>query len=76
MQAQNSPRRLSPNGNMDKQFKDQLINFIDGQVCLLGIGNRYWHDDGVGSLIAEALETCPEFASREFDVVDAGFIPY
>ena len=29
----------------------------------------------MGSLIAEALETRPEFASREFDVIDAGFIP-
>jgi hydrogenase 3 maturation protease len=52
------------------EFKDQLACFIDGHICLLGIGNRYWHDDGVGSYIAEALEFCPEF-----DVVDAGFIP-
>jgi len=52
-----------------------LTTFINGHVCLLGIGNRYWRDDGVGSLIAEALESCTEFASREFDVVDAGFIP-
>ena len=52
------------------QFKDQLTTFIDGRVCLLGIGNRYWRDDGAGSLIAEALESCPDF-----DVVDAGFIP-
>lgn len=37
---------------------------------MLGIGNRYWHDDGVGSYIAEALESCPGF-----DVIDAGFIP-
>ena len=50
--------------------QQQLTAFIDGHVCLLGIGNRYWHDDGVGSYIAEALESCPEF-----DVVDAGFIP-
>ena len=55
---------------MDKQFEDQLASFIDGQLCLLGIGNRYWHDDGVGSFIAEALESCPEI-----DVIDAGFIP-
>ena len=55
---------------MDKQFEDQLTNFIEGQTCLLGIGNRYWHDDGVGSYIAESLESC-----TEFDVVDAGFIP-
>ena len=53
----------------------ELTAFVKGHVCLLGIGNRYWRDDGVGSLIAEALESCTEFASREFDVVDAGFIP-
>ena len=75
MQTQDGTRRLSANGNMDKQFADQLTGFIEGHVCLLGIGNRYWHDDGVGSLIAEALESRPELASREFDVVDAGFIP-
>ena len=63
------------NDNMGRQFEDQLADFIDGRVCLLGIGNRYWRDDGVGSCIAEALESCTEFASREFDVVDAGFIP-
>jgi hydrogenase maturation protease len=51
-------------------LKDQLTEFIKGRVCLLGIGNRYWHDDGVGSLIAEAMESC-----QGLDVVDAGFIP-
>jgi len=55
---------------MDKILEDQLNSFIDGNVCLMGIGNRHWHDDGVGSYIAEALEPCPGF-----DAVDAGFIP-
>jgi hydrogenase maturation protease len=55
---------------MDQQLTAQLRDFIDGRVCLLGIGNRYWHDDGVGSLLAEALESC-----QGFDVIDAGFIP-
>lgn len=55
---------------MDRQFTGQLRDFIDGRVCLLGIGNRYWHDDGVGSYLAEALESC-----QGFDVIDAGFIP-
>ncbi len=55
---------------MDKQIKHQLTGFIKGHVCLLGIGNRYWRDDGVGSRIAGALES-----SRGFDVIDAGFIP-
>jgi hydrogenase 3 maturation protease len=36
----------------------------------LGIGNRYWRDDGVGSYVAEALKSC-----RGLDVIDAGFIP-
>ena len=55
---------------MENQIKDQLNRFISGHVCLLGIGNRHWHDDGVGSYIAEALEAAPGF-----DVIDAGFIP-
>ena len=55
---------------MDKVLEDQLHSFIDGNVCLMGIGNRHWHDDGVGSYIAEALESCPGF-----DAVDTGFIP-
>lgn len=36
----------------------------------MGIGNRHWHDDGVGSCIAEALAPC-----RGLDAIDAGFIP-
>jgi len=59
-----------PNNNINRQFEDQVTDFIDGRVCLLGIGNRYWRDDGVGSYVAESLESC-----TEFDVVDAGFIP-
>jgi len=55
---------------MDKKLRKDLMRFINGHVCLLGIGNRYWRDDGVGSYIAEALETC-----QGFDVIDAGFIP-
>lgn len=55
---------------MDKQLKDQLAHFIDGRVCLLGIGNRYHHDDAVGPYLAEALESRPEY-----DVIDAGIIP-
>jgi hydrogenase 3 maturation protease len=51
-------------------LKDQLTEFIKGRVCLLGIGNRYWRDDGIGSYVAEALESC-----QGLDVIDAGFIP-
>lgn len=55
---------------MDKQLKDQLTHFIDGRVCLLGIGNRYHHDDAVGPYLAEALEI-----RSDYDVIDAGITP-
>ena len=55
---------------MNEKLKKDLTRFINGHVCLLGIGNRYWHDDGVGSFIAQALESY-----QEFDSIDAGFIP-
>lgn len=55
---------------MDKKLKDQLLEFIDGRVCLLGIGNRYHHDDAVGSYLVEAIESRPDY-----DVIDAGIIP-
>ena len=28
--------------NMESQFEDQMVHFLDGRICLLGIGNRYW----------------------------------
>ena len=55
---------------MDKQLKEQLAHFIDGRVCLLGIGNRYHHDDAIGPYLVEALESRPDY-----DVIDAGIIP-
>jgi hydrogenase maturation protease len=55
---------------METQLKDQLIHFIEGRVCLLGIGNRYHHDDALGPYLAEALESRPDY-----DVIDAGVIP-
>jgi hydrogenase 3 maturation protease len=36
----------------------------------LGIGNRCWRDDGVGSRIADALQPC-----LEFEAIDAGCVP-
>lgn len=51
-------------------LKEQLEEFIDGRFCLLGIGNRYWRDDGVGSLIAEAMKPC-----LGPDAIDAGATP-
>jgi len=55
---------------MDKVVVDQLGSCVGEHVCVLGIGNRHWHDDGVGSYIAEALDERPDM-----DVIDAGFIP-
>ena len=55
---------------MDKQLKGQLAHFIEGRVCLLGIGNRHHHDDAIGPYLAEALESRPDY-----DVIDAGIIP-
>jgi len=55
---------------METQLRDQLIHFIEGHVCLLGIGNRYHHDDAVGPYLAEALES-----RRDYDVIDAGINP-
>ena len=55
---------------MDNQLKDQLTHFVHGRVCLLGIGNRYHHDDAVGPYLAEAIERRPDY-----DVIDAGIIP-
>jgi hydrogenase 3 maturation protease len=55
---------------MDKAVIEQLKDFVRGRVCILGIGNRQWRDDGIGSYLAEALEAC-----TGLDVIDAGFIP-
>ena len=55
---------------MDKQLKDQIAHFINGRVCVLGIGNRYHHDDAIGPYLAEALESRPDY-----DVIDAGITP-
>ena len=55
---------------MDTQLKNQLIHFIEGRVCLLGIGNRYHHDDALGPYLAEAIESRPDY-----DVIDAGVMP-
>ena len=39
--------------NTDSQFEDQMVHFLDGRICLVGVGNRYWRDDGVGSVLAK-----------------------
>jgi len=58
----------SPVGRMATSYS--LERFMEGRVCLLGIGNRQWGDDGVGSCIAEALQSC-----SELDAIDAGCVP-
>jgi len=74
MQAEVGPRSLridlNTNPYMDSRFEEQMVHFLDGRICLVGIGNRCWRDDGAGSVLAEALEKCPEF-----DAMDAGFVP-
>jgi len=55
---------------MNKLFENELISFVDGNVCLMGIGNRHLHDDGVGSYIAEGLQSC-----EEIDAIDTGLVP-
>ena len=55
---------------MKPEFEDALSSFLAGRVCLLGIGNRLWRDDGVGSLTVEALQDRPEFCA-----VDGGMVP-
>jgi hydrogenase 3 maturation protease len=54
--------------------ENELARFLNGgvgkRICLFGIGHRQWRDDGVGSLIAEALQ-----GRAQFDVVDAGSVP-
>jgi hydrogenase 3 maturation protease len=61
---------VNMDAHMDSQFEDQIVQFLDGRICLLGIGNRNWRDDGAGSVLAEALQACPEL-----DAIDAGFVP-
>jgi hydrogenase 3 maturation protease len=55
---------------MDKHLKNQLTRFLRGRICVLGIGNRFRHDDGAGSQIAESLESC-----TGVDTVNAGWVP-
>ena len=56
--------------HVDIPIEQQLAQFLKGRTCLLGIGSRWWHDDGAGSLLALNLKSCPDL-----DAVDAGFVP-
>ena len=55
---------------LDARFEKQLAGFLKGRTCLLGIGSRWWRDDGAGSKVARSLES-----STELDAIDAGFVP-
>jgi len=55
---------------MNKLFENELTSFVDGKICFMGIGNRHLHDDGVGSFIAEGLQSC-----EGIDAVDTGLVP-
>ena len=55
---------------MHHELAGTLARFLTGRVCLLGIGNRMWRDDGVGSVTVEALQAHPELHT-----VDGGMVP-
>ncbi len=55
---------------MTPELEGALSRFLTGRVCVLGIGNRMWRDDGVGSVTAEALQNRPELCA-----VDGGMVP-
>ena len=55
---------------MHTELAGTLSRFLTGRVCLLGIGNRMWRDDGVGSVAVEALQEHPELHT-----VDGGMVP-
>ncbi len=55
---------------MHSELAGILSRFLTGRVCLLGIGNRMWRDDGVGSLTVEALQD-----HLDLDTVDGGMVP-
>ncbi len=55
---------------MHPELAGILSRFLTGRVCLLGIGNRMWRDDGIGSVTVEALKDHPELHA-----VDGGMVP-
>lgn len=51
-------------------FAHELQRLLSGQVCILGVGNRFRRDDGAGSLVAERLVGRTGALS-----IDAGAVP-
>lgn len=49
---------------------EALFDFLEGRICIFGMGNRMWRDDGVGSYLAESLAGCENLVA-----VDGGFVP-
>lgn len=47
-----------------------LRSFLQAPVCILGIGNRLWRDDGAGSRLAEDLAGCEGLLA-----IDGGMVP-
>jgi hydrogenase 3 maturation protease len=55
---------------MTPNIEKELSRHLQGQISILGFGNRLWGDDGAGSHIAEALKAIPHL-----NVVDGGSVP-
>jgi hydrogenase maturation protease len=59
-------------------LREQLQRCFEGRVCLMGLGNVDYGDDGIGVRLAEALVALvPENgdASRAHEVINAGTMP-
>ncbi len=55
---------------VEAMFLSRLKSLMKGRVVVLGVGNRFRSDDGVGSLLAEQLE-----GQTNVHVIDAGAVP-
>ena len=60
-----------------QDLKDTLRQCFEGRVCLMGIGNVDYSDDGFGVVLAEKIEE--RFRAREsgdrHEVINAGTVP-
>ncbi len=53
----------------------QLERCFRGRVCVVGVGNVDWGDDGLGVRLAEALQADPRLAAGPARIVVAGTAP-
>jgi len=46
---------------LSSDLRADLAERVAGRTCVVGIGDRYWGDDGLGVVLAEALQArnCP-----------------